>query len=216
MLPDENLFDAVKAEVERIQENAPSCHDFCHTMRVLANTERLARMENADNETLFAARIGALLHDVARPEELASEGKICHALAGGPKAEKILRQLSCKDEDFILLIGNAVRRHRYRGKERPSVMVDFLVHDADKLDSIGAVGIARACHFAGRIGAKLHNTEEEALSSDAYSREDTAYREYLVKLRHVPERMLTQSGKVLAEERAEYMEEFFRRMNENS
>ena len=215
MLPDEKLFEAVKAVVERIQEEAPSCHDFFHTIRVLANTERLARMENADEETFFAARIGALLHDVARPEELISEGKICHAQAGGPKAEKILRELSCKDEDFILLIGNAVRRHRYRGKEKPVTKVDFLVHDADKLDSIGAVGIARACHFAGRIGAKLHNTEEEALSSEAYSREDTAYREYLVKLRHVPERMLTESGKILAEERAGYMEEFFRRMNEN-
>lgn len=215
MLPDERLFEAVKAEVERIQEEAPSCHDFSHTMRVLANTERLARMENADEETFFAARIAALLHDVARPEELISEGKICHAQAGGPKAEKVLRKLSCNDGDFILLIANAVRRHRYRGKEKPVTMVDFLVHDADKLDSIGATGIARACHFAGRIGAKLHNTEEEALSSEAYSREDTAYREYLVKLCHVPERMLTESGKILAEERAGYMEEFFRRMNEN-
>ena len=216
MLPDERLFEAVKAEVERIQEEAPSCHDFSHTMRVLANTERLARMENADEETFFAARIAALLHDVARPEELISEGKICHAQTGGPKAEKVLRKLSCNDGDFILLIANAVRRHRYRGKEKPVTMVDFLVHDADKLDSIGATGIARACHFAGRIGAKLHNTEEEALSSEAYSREDTAYREYLVKLRYVPERMLTESGKILAEERAGYMEEFFRRMNEGS
>ena len=60
MLPDERLFEAVKAEVERIQEEAPSCHDFSHTMRVLANTERLARMENADEETFFAARIAAV------------------------------------------------------------------------------------------------------------------------------------------------------------
>ena len=209
-------FDAVKAKVQEILEEAPSCHDFAHTMRVLANTEKLAAMEKVDEETFFAARIGALLHDIARPEELASGGKVCHAQTGGAKAEKILRELGCNDEDFLCLISDCVRRHRYRGKEKPVTKVDFLVHDADKLDSIGAVGIARACHFAGRIGAKLHNTEEEALSSEAYSREDTAYREYLVKLRHVPGRMLTDSGRHLAEERTLYMEEFFRRMNENN
>ncbi|MBR2364684.1 MAG: HD domain-containing protein [Lentisphaeria bacterium] len=212
---DEAFFNAVRAEVQAILETAPSCHDFAHTLRVLANTEKLIIMENTDTATAFAARIGALLHDIARPEELASEGRICHALSGGPKAEKLLRTLGCTDDSFITLVCNAVRRHRYRGSEKPRTEVDFLVHDGDKLDSIGATGIARACHFAGRIGAKLHNTEEEALSSEAYSREDTAYREYLVKLRHVPERMLTESGKILAEERAGYMKEFFRRMNEN-
>lgn len=210
------FFDAVKAKVQEILEEAPSCHDFAHTLRVLANTEKLAAMEKVDEKTFFAARIGALLHDIARPEELASGGKICHARFGGIKAEKILRELACTDENFLLLIRNCVCRHRYRGQEKPVTQVDFLVHDADKLDSIGAIGIARACHFAGRIGAKLHNTEEEALSSEAYSKEDTAYREYLVKLRHVPGRMLTESGRVLAGERASYMEGFFKRMNENS
>lgn len=210
------LFDAVREKVRAILEEAPSCHDFAHTLRVLANTEKLILAEKVPEETAFAAKAAALLHDIARPEELASEGKICHAQFGGQKAESILRELGCTDEEFISCIGNAVRRHRYRGKEKPQTLVDILVHDADKLDSIGAVGIARACHFAGRIGAKLHNTEEEALSSKAYSREDTAYREYLVKLRHVPERMLTKSGKLLAEEYCSYMAEFFRRMNNNS
>ena len=214
-LSGEELFLAVKEKVREILEEAPSCHDFAHTLRVLANTEELIALEKADEKTAFAARLGALLHDIARPEELASGGKICHAREGGPKAEKILRELSCGDEALISSVCSAVRRHRYRGKEKPETQVDFLVHDGDKLDSIGAVGIARACHFAGRIGAKLHNTQEEALASKAYSREDTAYREYLVKLRHVPERMLTESGKRLARERASYMEEFFRRMNEN-
>ena len=216
MLPDERLFEAVKAEVERIQEEAPSCHDFSHTMRVLANTERLARMENADEETFFAARIAALLHDVARPEELISEGKICHAQAGGPKAEKVLRKLSCNDGDFILLIANAVRRHRYRGKEKPVTTVDFLVHDADKLDSLGAVGIGRAFLFAGKFGARLHNTADEALNNSAYSKEDTAYREYLVKLRKLPQAMLTAPGKRIALERIGFMQEFFDRLNEET
>lgn len=212
----EKFLSLLQDEVKKILDDAPSCHDFSHTMRVYANVEKLIRMEEeVDEESAFLAKVAALLHDIARPEELASSGKICHAQAGGPKAEKLLRDLQWEEERTIPLVADAVRRHRYRGKERPENKIDFLVHDADKLDSIGAVGIARACHFAGRIGAKLHNTEEEALSSEAYSRNDTAYREYLVKLRHVPERMLTKSGRSLACERATYMEGFFKRMNEN-
>ena len=60
--------------------------------------------------------------------------------------------------------------------------------------------------------ARLHNTEEEALNSKEYSRNDTAYREYLVKLRHVPERQTTRSGRRHAQEREKFMHEFFRRM----
>lgn len=212
----EYFLSRLQNEVKKILDEAPSCHDFFHTMRVFSNVEKLIRMEeDVDAETSFLAKSAALLHDIARPEELASSGRICHAKAGGPKAENLLHLLGWDNEKHISLIGNAVRRHRYRGEERPVNKIDFLVHDADKLDSIGAVGIARACHFAGRIGAKLHNSAEEALSSEAYSKNDTAYREYLVKLRHVPERMLTKSGRLLAEERASYMEEFFNRMNEN-
>ena len=100
------------------------------------------------------------------------------------------------------------------GKNAPQNLIEKIVYDADKLDSIGAVGVGRAFHFAGRIGAKLHNTSEAALNSEAYSEEDSAYREYLVKLRSVPERMLTVTGRKLAEDRSAFMHEFFRRMNE--
>lgn len=155
-----------------------------------------------------------LLHDIARPEEMKSNGGICHAEQGGLKAPALLRELGCRDEALIESVGKAVARHRYRGKNAPQNLIEKIVYDADKLDSIGAVGVGRAFHFAGRIGAKLHNTSEAALNSEAYSEEDSAYREYLVKLRSVPERMLTVTGRKLAEDRSAFMHEFFRRMNE--
>ena len=206
------LFNAVLRSVTLILQESEGAHDLDHTLRVLNNAVLLAEEENLsarDRQILF---LSCLLHDCARPEEFRSGGKLCHALLGGPKAEKILRELSCTDEELIRLVSQAVTRHRYRGKELPVTRIDKLLYDADKLDSIGAVGIGRAFHFAGRIGARLHNTEEEALSSEAYTREDSAYREYLVKLRHVAGRMLTGSGKRFAEERSAFMEEFFREL----
>ncbi|MPN27175.1 putative protein YedJ [bioreactor metagenome] len=110
-------------------------------------------------------------------------------------------------------VSAAVLTHRYRARRMPATQEARIVYDADKLDSLGAVGIGRAFLFAGRVGARLHNTEAEAVNSPAYSREDTAYREYLVKLRKLPDGMLTDPGKAIARERAAFMDEFFRRLN---
>ncbi len=210
------LYDRVYLRAGEILGAAPGCHDFAHTLRVLKNAERILAGEPVSDSEKLAVRLGALLHDIARPEEMESNGKICHARQGGIKAPALLRELGCRDEELIQTVSRIVSRHRYRGSDAPETAAEKIVYDADKLDSIGAVGIGRAFHFAGRIGAKLHNTEAEALNSEEYSSEDSAYREYLVKLRHVPERMLTTTGRRLAEDRAAFMHEFFRRMNEES
>jgi len=205
----EALFKEVWSRVEAELKSAPGCHDFDHTLRVLNNARLIAKLEGASEECSRIVELAALLHDIARPEEMQSNGKTCHAKAGVAKSAKILREAGCHDEKAVEEIAQCVGRHRYRGSDKPVSQADMIVYDADKLDSIGAIGIGRAFHFAGRIGARLHNSEQEALASQAYSREDSAYREYLVKLRHVPGRMLTDSGRKLALRRAEVMKEFF-------
>ena len=207
------LGSEIRKQVETMLRHGEGCHDFDHTLRVVKNARMLAAAENCSAGETAAVELAALLHDCARPEEFESGGKRCHAELGAVKAETILRSLNCSDDALIKTVCDAVRCHRYRGKTRPRTKVACVLHDADKLDSIGAVGIGRAFLFAGKLGARLHNTEAEALASEPYSREDTAYREYLVKLRQVPERMTTPSGRQLALERAEFMHEFFRRMN---
>ena len=87
-----------------------------------------------------------------------------------------------------------------------------LLFDADKLDSLGAVGVGRAFLFAGEVGARLHTGAAAALRARAYGRGDTAHREWLVKLRHLPGRMLTPAGRRLAAERAAYTAAFFERL----
>ena len=208
------LREAVLKQVEDLLTGEEGCHDFDHTLRVLKNARMLAAEEACSETECLLIDLAALLHDCARPEEFASRGRICHAERGAEKAGEILRSLGCSDPEVILPVCDAVRCHRFRGDFRPATTVARILHDADKLDCIGAVGIGRAFHYAGKLGARLHNTAGEALNSAEYSREDTAYREYLVKLSKVPDRMATVSGKRHAQERAEFMREFFRRMNE--
>ena len=206
------LWDRVYERVRLELGGAPGCHDFTHTLRVLKNAERIAAEESGcDTE---AVRFGALLHDVARPGELASGGKLCHAALGADKARRILEEEGCMDEAFIRHVSEIVRTHRYRGNLKPVTLEARIVYDADKLDSLGAFGVARAFHFAGRIGACLHNSEEVALASESYSSQDSAYREYLVKLRGLPDHLLTDPARRLAADRAEFMRAFFDRLNE--
>ena len=206
----QELWKTFEGLVKAKLANAPGCHDYAHTLRVLHNAELLLQTEpDADS---FVVRTAALFHDFARPEELASNGKQDHAQLGADLVRIELEQLGC-EPDFVNHVTSCIRTHRYRGKLIPDTLEAKIVYDADKLDSTGAFGIARAFHFAGRIGACLHNSAEEAINSDAYGRNDSAYREYLVKLRHLPEKMLTDSGRELAKERAVFMDEFFTRLN---
>ena len=206
----QDLWQTFEGIVTAKLANAPGCHDYAHTLRVLHNAELLLQTEpDADS---FVVRTAALFHDFARPEELASDGKQDHAQLGADLVRIELEQLGC-EPDFVDHVTSCIRTHRYRGKLIPETLEAKIVYDADKLDSTGAFGIARAFHFAGRIGACLHNTAEEAVNSDAYGKNDSAYREYLVKLRHLPGKMLTESGRELAKERAVFMDEFFSRLN---
>ena len=202
-------FEELCAAKEFVSEKLGSsggCHDMDHTMRVLANAENLLKeLPDADG---FCVRMAVWLHDICRPEEDESNGKVCHAVLGAECAEKYLRS-RCYPEDLIRKITSAVRCHRYRGNNYPQTLEEQIVFDADKLDSIGAVGVGRAFLFAGKCGARLHNSSSEALSNPPYSLEDTAYREYLVKLRKLPDVIITHPARRIAEKRLKVMQAFF-------
>jgi len=184
------------------------CHGPDHTERVHATSLYIGRCMSARLEVLSAA---ALLHDIGRREETANKGRICHAAIGAEMAKKILQKL-----DFSPLtvkeILHCIATHRFRGKSVPLSLEAKILFDADKLDSIGAIGIGRAFLFAGEIGARLHNTHDDVENTLSYSIDDTAYREFKVKMSKIKDRMLTPEGKRLAKERHAFMEIFFERL----
>lgn len=209
MSSSDRIFACVSEAVKRKLAEASGCHDFDHTLRVLANARMLAaQLPEADRAVV---ELAALLHDIARPEEMASQGHVCHAALGAKIAREMLLQLGAS-EDTAAAVAEAVRSHRYRDEVEPQSLEAKIVFDADKLDSLGAVGLGRAFLFAGHVGARLHNTADEALHAPAYSREDTAYREYLVKLRHLPAAMLTLPGRAEGTRRLRFMRRFFERL----
>lgn len=212
MSTDESRMARLTAIVRERLTGAPSCHDLDHTLRVWHNAQVIARSEVGVDLVVISA--AALLHDLGRPEEMSRQGVVCHAELGAALAPIILQECGFCDAGLIEHVVACIRSHRFRGASAPESLEAQVVYDADKLDSIGAIGIGRAFHFAGRIGARVHNRADEALGGTSYGREDSAYREYLVKLRQVRERLLTVAGRALAESRAARMDRFFADLNE--
>lgn len=188
-------------------DSAPGSHDWQHTLRVHRLCQRIGPLENADMLTLAAA---AYLHDLGRAEPNQTDQSACHAITGAQIATEILVPLPLDPARRKNII-HCVRSHRFRGNHRPESIEAQVLFDADKLDAIGAVGIARAYLFAGELGACLHNPDLPPEQAAAYSRNDTGHREFAVKLSKIKDRMLTAHGRQLAQERHTFMETFYDR-----
>jgi uncharacterized protein len=203
-------LEHVKCLARKIFEKAKGSHDWDHTLRVYGLCERIGKAERADMEVV---KIAAYLHDIGRSVQDQSDGNVCHAAEGAKLTHEIVGQLPLSDfqKDNIV---HCVRSHRFRGNHEPKTLEAKVLFDADKLDSIGAVGVARAFLFAGEVGAKLHNPDIDVENTRPYSKEDTGYREFKLKLRRIKDRILTTEGRRLAKERHEFMETFFKRFLE--
>ena len=184
------------------------CHGPDHSARVHRTALYLGRLMGARLDILSAA---ALLHDIGRRHETESRGAICHAGKGAGLARTILIELGFAAATIERIV-HCIATHRYRDASHPQSLEARILYDADKLDSVGAIGIGRAFLFAGQLGARLHNEGSDIRNTDSYSVEDTAYREFKVKLCKVKDRMLTPEGRRLAEERHAFMEVFFERL----
>lgn len=184
------------------------CHGLDHIDRVQATALFIGRAMGARLDIISSA---AILHDIGRQEETASKGQICHAIRGADLARDILAELCFKRHD-IEAICHCIATHRFRDSNPPLSLEARIIFDADKLDSIGAIGIGRAFLFAGQVGARLHNQGIDLKATASYTKEDTAYREFMVKLCKIRERMLTPLGQQLAEKRHQFMKVFFNRL----
>lgn len=203
------ILEAVRLEAKSYFRSARGSHDWDHTERVFKLCLRIGRKERADLEVL---RLAALLHDIGREAEDRTNGRVCHAERSAELARRILKKHGI-DEKRTAEVVRCIETHRFRGEHVPDSLEGKVLFDADKLDSLGAIGIGRAFLFAGEVGAQLHNPNIIVGETRPYTREDTAYREFLVKLRKIKGRIFTREGRKIARDRHFYMAEYFKRLN---
>lgn len=202
------LVEQVKAAAEGMFASARGSHAWEHTLRVFRLCRRIGAVEKADMAVLLAA---ACLHDIGRAFQDTTDGRVCHAEKGVDLARPIIEPLPLTESRKANIL-HCIHAHRFRRPPLPETIEARVLFDADKLDAIGAVGVARAYLFAGEIGARLHNPEVDVGNTRAYTREDTGFREFKVKLSKIKGCMLTREGAALAEKRHAFMAAFFERL----
>lgn len=198
------MIEAAKCYIEDVFAHDFSGHDAFHTLRVLKLAERIAAKEGADMEIV---QLSALLHDVddrkLSPETHENQGRARAFLQEqGLPAEKIekichiIAQISFKGSDTV----------------SPDTLEGQCVQDADRLDAIGAIGIARTFAFGGSRGRKMYDPAEPPVTNmdaEAYAKnEGHTINHFYEKLLLLKDMMNTQTARAIAEKRHEYMEEF--------
>ena len=215
----EKKYQKLKKIVERKLTKADTGHDINHVMRVYNSCLYLAKGEKGiDLEILKTA---VLLHDIA---EIKESERTCHAKLSAEMAQKILGKLGYS-QDKIDKIAHCILAHRYRTGVKPKTKEAKILFDADKLDSLGAIGIARAFIWVERHKAKIYTNlplkkyiKENLMGGRINGRikdktKHSPLIEYEIKLKRVPNRLHARKAKKIAKGRLNYMKSFFDRFS---
>lgn len=198
------LPDEIRPHAEEYFENVAPAHDWHHVQRVAALAETLAEEYDHDERILFSA---VWLHDIGRGRE--DRGEIDdHAEWGAKEAARLLggSEFDATDAE-IVAIQHCIRAHRFSNDVDAETLDAKLLSDADNLDALGAVGIARNFCYSGEHGQSLHDPELP-LDADGTRAGATAMNHFHKKILRLPGRMYTDTGRRLAEERREFIERF--------
>ena len=208
----QQIINNTEAFVKNALKNAEGGHDWFHILRVWNNAKLIAKNENVDG---FIVELGALLHDIADSKFHDGDETI------GPKIAREFLESQRVDDSIIVHIENIISNISFKGGNfeqqfnSPELEV---IQDADRLDAIGAVGIARTFNYGGFKNRPLYNPEiapDLNQTKEAYKNSEApTINHFYEKLLLLKDRMNTETGKQLAADRHLYMEQFLTRFYE--
>jgi uncharacterized protein len=196
-------IEKLKGQVRKKVEKNDPAHDFDHIMRVYNNARRLARVERVNPRLVMAA---ALLHDIVSYPKSDPRSKNS-SVESATKAKQILGRYGYTREE-IKIITDAIRDHSFSRGIVPATMVGKILQDADRLDAIGAIGIARTFSVGGAEKRPFYNREDPFCKTrnpdDTRWTLDHFYRKLLL----LEKKMNTKSAKGEAQKRVNVMRQF--------
>ncbi|UPV75556.1 HD domain-containing protein [Halorussus limi] len=196
------MRDEVRERAETYFGDVSPSHDWQHVRRVARLAETLADEYDPDEDVLFAA---VWLHDIGRAKE--DRGEIeDHAEWGATEAADILRDLGA-DDDTVEAVQHCIRAHRYSNDVEPETREAEILSDADNLDALGAVGVARTFVYGGELGQPMHDPDLPPEADDTETGE-TQFNHLHKKVLSLRDRMYTDAGREIAAARSEYVAEF--------
>lgn len=218
----EEKFQKIKEIVEKESDWTDAGHDINHTIRVYDLCLRLAK--DIGDVDLGVLKLAALLHDIGGAKELRDKsGKTCHAKESAKMAQKILKKFGYSQEKIDKIV-HCILSHRYRTGIKPEIKEAKILFDADKLEGIGAIGVARNFIWVGKNNAKMYAKTDlkEYIKENLYGgkingriKDKTKHNpffEFELKSKRIPKKMHTPIAKKIAKERVRYMKLFFDRL----
>jgi len=187
-------------------DNAEGGHDWFHIERVFKNSVLISKKETCD---VTVVKLGALLHDIADSKFHDGDETV------GPRIAREFLESENVNQEIITHVVNIIENISYKGgnfeKKFSSIELD-VVQDADRLDAIGAIGIARAFNYGGFKNRTLYDPKiapNSRMTKDEYKKNDSpTLNHFYEKLLLLKDKMNTETGKQIAQERHRYMEGF--------
>jgi len=200
------IIEATVSYVKNELSNAEAGHDWFHIQRVWTNAKLIGANEPVD---MTIVELGALLHDIADAKFHDGDEEI-----GPAKSSQFLRSLSV-DESVVQHVAQIIRHISFKGGRQAKTFESpelFVVRDADKLDAMGAIGIARAFHYGGFKNRLLFDPSQAPvmhMDTESYRKNNgPTINHFYEKLLLLKDLMHTETGKKLAEDRHRFMESF--------
>lgn len=201
-----SIIDKTIHFVKEKLENAEGGHDWFHIERVYKNSLLIAQEENCD---LTVVKLGALLHDIADSKFHDGDETV------GPRTAQAFLESENVSQETIVHVINIIENISFKGgnfgQQFDSKELQ-IVQDADRLDAIGAIGIARCFNYGGFKKRALYNPAippKFNMSKEEYkTSESPTLNHFYEKLLLLKDKMNTPSGKKIAEARHQYMENF--------
>ena len=201
-------FDSLKDEVKRIMKNDPA-HDFEHVMRVYKNAQNICKKEKV-NETLVLTAV--LLHDIVSYPKSDKRSKTS-SIKSAKKSKQILEEYDFSKKE-ITIISNAIRDHSFTRNRIPDSIEGKILQDADRLDALGAMGIARVFATGGSLNRPFYNTDDPFCKKRLPDDKTWTIDHFFQKLLHLESLMNTKSGKLEAKRRTKILKIFLEQLKQ--
>lgn len=203
-----NVIDSIKNEVKEIMDN-DSAHDFDHVMRVYKNAQKICKKEKANEKLILCA---ALLHDIVSYPK--SDKRSKNSSIESAKKSKIILKQHDFPNDEILIVSDAIRDHSFSQNKTPESVVGKILQDADRLDAIGAIGIARVFATGGSLKRPFYNIDDPFCKTRKPDDKTWTVDHFYQKLLKLESLMNTKSGKMEAKKRTKVLKEFLNQLKQ--
>lgn len=203
-----SVLDSITNDVRKIIVN-DSAHDFEHIMRVYKNAQKLCKQEKV-NETLVLCAV--LLHDVVSYPKSDKRSKNS-SIDSAKKAKTILKKYNFTESE-ITIISDAIRDHSFSQKRTPKIIESKILQDADRLDALGAIGIARVFATGGLLKRPFYNIDDPFCKKRNPDDKIWTLDHFFQKLLKLESLMNTKSGKLEAKKRTRVLKEFLKQLKQ--